>query len=50
MSIKISELPLAVSVNNADIIPIVQNGQTMKAAVSSLPSGRWRWRNNSNRN
>jgi hypothetical protein len=34
MSIKISNLPAAVAVNNDDIIPIVQNGTTKKAAAS----------------
>ena len=33
MSIKISNLPAAVAVNNDDIIPIVQNGTTKKAAA-----------------
>ena len=33
MSIKISNLPPAVSVNDADIIPIVQDGVTKKAAT-----------------
>lgn len=34
MSIKISELEAAVSVNDADIIPIVQNGTTKRADIS----------------
>lgn len=33
MSIKISNLPAAVSVNDADLIPIVQNGTTKKATA-----------------
>lgn len=33
MSIKISNLPAAVAVNNEDLIPIVQNGTTKKAAA-----------------
>ena len=36
MSIRISELEAAVSVNDADIIPIVQNGTTKKADVSLI--------------
>ena len=31
MSIKISELPVASSVNSADIVPIVQDGTTKQA-------------------
>ena len=34
MSIKISNLPAAVAVNNEDLIPIVQNNTTKKAAAS----------------
>lgn len=33
MSIKISNLPAAVAVNNEDLVPIVQNGTTKKAAA-----------------
>jgi hypothetical protein len=36
MSIRISELEAAVSVNDTDIIPIVQNGTTKKADVSLI--------------
>jgi len=36
MSIRISDLEAAVSVNDADIIPIVQNGTTRKADVSLI--------------
>lgn len=36
MSIRISNLEAAVSVNDADIIPIVQNGTTKKADVSLI--------------
>lgn len=35
-TIKISELDSAVSVNDADIIPIVQNGDTKKVTVENL--------------
>ena len=36
MSIKISNLPAASSVNNADLIPIVQGGTTKKAAANLI--------------
>lgn len=39
MSIKISELPSATSVNTTDIVPIVQNGTTKKAQISQISSG-----------
>lgn len=36
MSIKISSLPAAVAVNNEDLVPIVQNGITKKAAADLI--------------
>lgn len=36
MSIKISELPQASTVNNTDVIPIVQNGTTKKAPAGLI--------------
>lgn len=39
MSKKISELPAATSVGGGDYIPIVQDGETMRATVDQLPSG-----------
>lgn len=36
MSIKISNLPAAVAVNNEDLVPIVQNGTTKKAAANLI--------------
>jgi hypothetical protein len=36
MSIKISDLPAAVAVNNSDIFPIVQDGTTKKATASLI--------------
>ena len=36
MSIKISNLPAAVAVNNEDLVPIVQNGITKKAAADLI--------------
>src|SRR5262249_54923079 len=36
---KISQLPAAVSVSGADIVPVVQSGTTKAATVSLFPSG-----------
>jgi len=36
MSIKISNLPAAVAVNNEDLVPIVQNGTTKKATADLI--------------
>lgn len=38
MSIKISELPQASTVNNTDVIPIVQNGTTKQVTTELLKS------------
>ena len=38
MGVKISELNEALSVQNSDVLPIVQNGETKKIPVGTLGS------------
>ncbi len=39
MGVKISELPAASALAGDELIPVVQGGETRKAAVSALPTG-----------
>ena len=39
MGVKISELPAASALAGDELIPVVQAGETRKAAISALPTG-----------